>query len=730
MSAAMRTAAPRSDARTEASQPKGRTPATPSPANPVWSGLAIQRKCAACEDEEEKLQTKRAAGTTPEVSPQTASRIAGLRGGGEALSPAARSYFEPRFGRDLSAVRLHTGATAAAAAGEVGARAFTVGSDIAFAAGEHRPETQEGKRLLAHELTHTLQQGGGSEPRVQRLPADIDFKALARQIFKAIDQIGTDEEAVYRALQQLGRDPGAIATLEETYRAEYKRDLRADINGDFSGEELEYALQLLSSGHLGSEQRIERGPNAVVSTATAVERLWAAVDIWGTDEEAIFATLLPYNRHTTELEQAFEKRYGENLRARIISEMSGSELDYALELLAPAGETKKVEDVVSPQIIDRNFAAADQDLARKILRDLLAVRGDRLDFSTEQELVDEIKKRLRTSQLMQQSQTTTAFGYPESLPAECPGYTSDVYSQASKHARVNKEASTLWYGPYLDPELFYIFKLSPAGRANAFEAITKLFTPQSSFCDRTLIHCDFLITVIHFRTFAETLGPERFNELVRAGTIDPILTYHGFPKPPDDWHKAPRAWSLQEIRPASEDDLVIGDHVIFWNHLAYDAITLAEPGPWRLENALLVDKSPSGVDLYEGHGAPEVTPGAVAPGSKDLVLRDLVNVYNGIARRALALTREVDRGVDPNKATELAAKFPRVVKDPDEGWVVRERDDTPQNRTRKRRKYPLQELSGTSDPDLIGLRDPDDPTRMNTVKRPGESAKGAMPKPS
>jgi uncharacterized protein DUF4157 len=181
MSDATRTAAPRKDARAEASQPKGWTPAAPGPANPLWSLLArgggplrttlrvgaadgtVQRKCAACEDEE-KLQTKRAAGTAPEVSPKTASRIAGLRGGGEALSAAARSYFEPRFGCDLSAVRLHTGAAAATAAGEVGARAFTVGSDIAFGASEYRPEAAEGKRLLAHELTHTLQQSASPGP--------------------------------------------------------------------------------------------------------------------------------------------------------------------------------------------------------------------------------------------------------------------------------------------------------------------------------------------------------------------------------------------------------------------------------------------------------------------------------------------------------------------------------------------------------------------------------------
>lgn len=134
---------------------------------------AVQRKCAACE-EEEKLQTKQSVGAAPKVSPKTASRIASFHGGGEALSPVARAYFEPRFGRDLSAVRLHTGAEAATAAGEVQARAFTVGPDIAFAAGEYRPNSLEGRRLLAHELTHTVQQGAASTLRRKPIRPEND----------------------------------------------------------------------------------------------------------------------------------------------------------------------------------------------------------------------------------------------------------------------------------------------------------------------------------------------------------------------------------------------------------------------------------------------------------------------------------------------------------------------------------------------------------------------------
>lgn len=69
-----------------------------------------------------------------------------------------RHYFEPRFGYDFSQVRVHTDAKAAESARAVNALAFTVGRDVAFGAGQYAPGTTEGKRLLAHELTHVVQQ--------------------------------------------------------------------------------------------------------------------------------------------------------------------------------------------------------------------------------------------------------------------------------------------------------------------------------------------------------------------------------------------------------------------------------------------------------------------------------------------------------------------------------------------------------------------------------------------
>src|SRR5262249_56549494 len=76
-----------------------------------------------------------------------------------------RGYFEPRFGKDLSNVRLHTDSRAAESAKRLKAQAFTQGPDIYFASGRYQPQSDSGRHLLAHEITHTLQQsGGGAAP--------------------------------------------------------------------------------------------------------------------------------------------------------------------------------------------------------------------------------------------------------------------------------------------------------------------------------------------------------------------------------------------------------------------------------------------------------------------------------------------------------------------------------------------------------------------------------------
>ncbi|TMG39107.1 MAG: DUF4157 domain-containing protein, partial [Chloroflexi bacterium] len=82
-------------------------------------------------------------------------------GDGERLDPETRKFMEARLGQDFNNVRVHAGAEASASAKALNAHAFTVGNDIVFAEGRFDPRSNSGKRLLAHELTHVVQQGQG-----------------------------------------------------------------------------------------------------------------------------------------------------------------------------------------------------------------------------------------------------------------------------------------------------------------------------------------------------------------------------------------------------------------------------------------------------------------------------------------------------------------------------------------------------------------------------------------
>lgn len=99
------------------------------------------------------------------VDPDRERHIRSLKGGGKPLSPSERSFFEPRFGSDFSNVRVHSGPDADRAARSINAEAFTHGNDIVFRGGAYDPGTDRGKKLIAHELTHVVQQGVASENR-------------------------------------------------------------------------------------------------------------------------------------------------------------------------------------------------------------------------------------------------------------------------------------------------------------------------------------------------------------------------------------------------------------------------------------------------------------------------------------------------------------------------------------------------------------------------------------
>jgi hypothetical protein len=119
----------------------------------------VQRMCAGCEEEEQTVRGKSASVTGP-LPAGPASAITGSHGLGRPLSATERGYFEPRFGHRFDSVRIHDGARAAELSAGIGARAFSYGQDVFLGSGQYRPGSDDGRRLLAHELAHTLQQAG------------------------------------------------------------------------------------------------------------------------------------------------------------------------------------------------------------------------------------------------------------------------------------------------------------------------------------------------------------------------------------------------------------------------------------------------------------------------------------------------------------------------------------------------------------------------------------------
>jgi hypothetical protein len=206
-------------------QPGATTPSLSRSA--IASAPVVQRLCAECEEEKahdlahsgvaatnaSHAQRQEASQAAPSVTNEVSANIGALRGGGSPMPAAARGFFERRFGADFSGVRLHTDARAADTAKAIHAKAFTVGHDIAFNAGQYAPASPDGQHLLAHELTHVVQQQGDE---IQRAPEDTlddlgkDLENLGKGLVKEA------EERVRQELRALGALPGTGALFTKS----------------------------------------------------------------------------------------------------------------------------------------------------------------------------------------------------------------------------------------------------------------------------------------------------------------------------------------------------------------------------------------------------------------------------------------------------------------------------------------------------------------------------------
>ena len=132
----------------------------------------VNRKCAHCEEEE--LKRKESSNDSVSVAPPIVHNVINSSGG-RSLDAATRSFMEPRFNYDFSSVKIHDSDIAAKSASSINALAYTSGNNVVFNSGQYNTNSDSGKRLLAHELTHVVQQygmpsGGSIIPSIQLEP--------------------------------------------------------------------------------------------------------------------------------------------------------------------------------------------------------------------------------------------------------------------------------------------------------------------------------------------------------------------------------------------------------------------------------------------------------------------------------------------------------------------------------------------------------------------------------
>ncbi|QHS58352.1 eCIS core domain-containing protein [Chitinophaga agri] len=172
-----------------------------SPAFFTPGSNALQRKCAHCEQEEllqkeegegMEVSRKEKTGEVP-AGDDVATALQQTKGSGEPLPDNTRAHMENAIGADFSDVKIHTGTTAVQLSEQLNAHAFTVGNDVYFNQGAYSPGSTQGDKLLAHELTHVVQQNGSIQKKIQRQkkqgPEYVEFQVKVPENFTSLEQM-------------------------------------------------------------------------------------------------------------------------------------------------------------------------------------------------------------------------------------------------------------------------------------------------------------------------------------------------------------------------------------------------------------------------------------------------------------------------------------------------------------------------------------------------------------
>jgi len=163
----------------------------------------------------QRLLAQRSGDGAFDLDDATTARINRARTGGQVLNNAVQTQMSQSLNADFSSVRVHTGSEAHQLNEQLNAKAFTTGQDVFFREGEYNPSSSSGQELLAHELTHVVQQSSGVVPtggsKMQVNAPDDHFEQEANSVAK---QVPTVNSAAYRPVSNVQREELSVSELQ------------------------------------------------------------------------------------------------------------------------------------------------------------------------------------------------------------------------------------------------------------------------------------------------------------------------------------------------------------------------------------------------------------------------------------------------------------------------------------------------------------------------------------
>ena len=217
------------------------------------------------------------AGAALETTDETASAISRASSGGKSLDPNTKGRFESGLGADLSTVRIHADGQSDKLCRSLSAEAFTTGSDVFFSSGSYQPGTKSGDHLLAHELTHVVQQG--SAPVVSRFAITKEGKETDARAAKMKQERAQQKEAFQAATftqEEIDEETAVSNKATQTEADEAHDDAMVDVATGQTGEVLKGSQEMDHIRHKG-EGTTDTKDGVIVGLATSVKSLVMSV---------------------------------------------------------------------------------------------------------------------------------------------------------------------------------------------------------------------------------------------------------------------------------------------------------------------------------------------------------------------------------------------------------------------------------------------------------------------